>query len=92
MKAQIHQTLMHNSSLYIALKPGVSMLDFSFETQNSYFWVICLEIFLPYMSETICSLPTEKIDQIESRKCLLKKEAHTALLVKRREFLDSLKN
>lgn len=92
MKAQIDQTLMQESSLYIALKPGAPCWILAFETKNLYFHVICLKMFLPYMSETICSLPTQENDQTASRKCLLKKESHIALLVNRREFLNSLRN
>lgn len=37
MKAQIYQSLMQESSLYIALKPGVPLLDFSFWNKEFIF-------------------------------------------------------
>lgn len=91
MKAQIHQTLRQESSLYIALKPGVPLLDFSF-------WNIEF-IFSCNMSENVPALYvwdnlliTYSRERPDNKWEVFAEEAHKALLVNRREFLNSLKN
>lgn len=85
-ESQIYQNLMHNSSLYMALKTGVSLIDFSIWSIELIFPRNKSEIL---MSETMYLLPGQKLAR---QKHVLKREVHIALSVNGNKFLYYLKN